>query len=291
MTVLDRIAKPGRTRPSRLVEADRLLIAGGTIWVWVFAGSDIVLGPGLVLAPLAAIVLWREVRSAAVGLLIAALGLLAWSAWLAAGQLPSGAVVGLGAVAVAVGSARHLAAPSPSRAERLAAVTTSVSMAPDDLASRIADDLPDVAADPVLYAFLAEVARLDRDALRVLGAARPDVAPDDLAAARRLAGGSVPAGRVPALREAAGLIDAWSRGDSGSPWTWQFGAMHDIDRADLRRRATPVLLDVATAILARDRMDAASLATMADPWLALGASPVWDRDGSPATGAEGSLLA
>ena len=121
--------------------------------------------------------------------------------------------------------------------------------------------------DAVLLAYLDAIAHLDQQQTRRLAAAWRAIDPPD----RERAWAAVRAhtartGRERVLADVRTAIEDWGRAAGGSPWTWSFGTMTDVDRGNLRRSAMPALLDGAAAVLARDALDAADREALAGPW-------------------------
>jgi hypothetical protein len=70
-------------------------------------------------------------------------------------------------------------------------------------------------------------------------------------------------------------IRTWSQA-AVSPWTWEWGAMTDIDRGDRRRAAIPALIDAAAALTTRDAIGPEDRDALLEPWLATLAGPSGD---------------
>jgi hypothetical protein len=124
-----------------------------------------------------------------------------------------------------------------------------------------------VADDPALLALLDRIAHLDREELRELAAAWRAIPSADRdrawASVRRALRAT---GRNAILEDVRGQIELWGRAAGGSPWTWQFGTMTDVDRGNERRAAMPALLDAAAALIARDRLEHDELVALSGPW-------------------------
>jgi hypothetical protein len=258
-------ARPGTTRD----DADRLLIVGAIAAIWLI-GEPIAVIPGL----LAAFALWREqdwarVPLAVSGLLIAVLAV-------ALGGLSHGesiglldaVIAGLG-ILVAVLAVRVRIGPHPMPPSQRPAFGPIAGL-PDPPAS-----YRDLAEDPPMLAFLDAVAHLDRETMRILGATWKTVRPADRDAAWSAAHHVLEStDRADLLEDVRRQIELWGRAAGGSPWTWAFGTMTDVDRGNIRRAAMPAVLDAAAAVLARDRLDARYLDILAGPWdAALTAEP------------------
>jgi hypothetical protein len=165
----------------------------------------------------------------------------------------SGVLVAVAALRVRIGPAERPASPQKAPAiEETARPPTSFG---------------DVADDPALLALLDRIAHLDREELRELAAAWRAVAPADRDRAWTSVRRALRAtGRNAILEDVRGQIELWGRAAGGSPWTWQFGTMTDVDRGNERRAAMPALLDAAAARIARDRLDNGELVALSGPW-------------------------
>lgn len=262
-------------------DADRLLIAAGLLWLWfmpaiapVFAevlgiGYVPVLIGNLTLLVLAGLLLWREIAAIRPLLILAAVANVV-VAFVANPESPFViALVAIGSLAIAVGAAR---ARVPASRD---AAATERPQAPPPL-DRTAPPRPkvdDIADDPSVVAFLDAVAHLAPGDLPVLSAAWKAIDPDarDQAwrAVRREAERT---NRDAILDELRAEIELWGRAGSGSPWTWSFGTMADVDRGNARRAAMPALFDAAAAILLRDRLAPRDREVLAAPWESVAAA-------------------
>lgn len=260
-------------------DRDRLLIAGGLAWIWattpfaldVFGMaraapgvSAVVYLPALaVLVLLAALAMWRHQAWARAPIVAVALALPVLAA-LTYDNVPATLAAGAGALAVAFGAARMRIPPEriPPPAARAGGGRESV--------FRTADP----AADHELRTFLETASHLDRERTRVLAAAWRSADPGARQAAwREVRREADLAGRTDALEALRREIELWGRAAGGSPWTWEWATMTDIDRSDVRRGAMPALLDAAAAILLRDRLSTASVDVLLGPWEATMAEP------------------
>lgn len=259
-------------------DADRLLIAGGLLWLWFMPGFAGVfadaLGIGyvpvligdLVLLVLAGLLLWRDVAAVRPLLILAALATVA-VAFVANPESPFLiAVVAIGSLAIAVGSARvRVPASRDGAATQMRQATPPLERTapPTPMVAEIADD-------PSVVSFLDSVGHLAPGDLPVLAAAWKAIDP----AARDQAWRSVrreteTTNRDAILDELRAEIELWGRAGSGSPWTWSFGTMADVDRGNARRAAMPALFDAAAAILLRDRLAPRDREVLAGPWESL----------------------
>ena len=251
------------TRPSPATirdDVDRVAIAGSIAVLWLVAGPLV-----LVAVLFAGYALWLSRAWARIPLAISGLALAGlaisqagvggqgfdpWTAVLAA----PGLVIALFAMRVRIGP--------PVAAARQARAFTPVAhlaAAPSPYA--------DIADDPALLEILDTVAHLDRETTRLLAAAWKTVKPQDRDAAWASVHDAIEAtGRAELLEDVRRQVELWGRSAGGSPWTWQFGTMTDVDRGNIRRAAMPAILDAAAAVLARDRLSPRDLEILAGPW-------------------------
>jgi hypothetical protein len=255
-------------------DADRLLVVAGIAWLW-FGGAVAAASAAFdvepagaiamsvsvpVLSAIAAVTMWRHVAGARPWLVV-------------------GAVVGLVATLVLGGSPLFTLATVPGYVA-IAAGAARMRIPPERVDS--APPQPSTAArdDQDLAAFLDRAGHLDREATRVLAAAWR--AGD--ANARRAAWGEVTraakrTGRAAQLDDVRREIELWGRAAGGSPWTWEWATMTDIDRSDIRRSAMPALLDAAAAILLGAQLSGPARDTLLAPWEAALGTPVEAEDG------------
>ena len=150
-----------------------------------------------------------------------------------------------------------------------------------DAGSRPFHALRDWRDDPDLRAFAARAGRLDTPDLAYLAAAwrSGDARPRD--AAHRAVREALRDGhRAKAFDAISAEIRAWSQAAVG-PWTWEWGAMTDIDRGDRRRAAIPALLDAAAAIITRDAIADEDREALLAPWTASLAAGQLSDDTAP----------
>jgi len=223
----------------------------------------------------AALALWRNLAWARpVLLVLVALSGIASVLFLGRPAVAAAALAG--AIVTGWGAFRLRIPPPTVPADRPDATLSTEELAPGDLAGRPGT------GDPALRAFLDRAAHLDPDRTRVLGAAWRAIDPDERHAAwaviKAEAGGT---GRGAQLDQLRTEIELWGRAAGGSPWTWEFATMTDVDRSNVRRAAMPALIDAAAAILLRDRLDDAVRDTLLAPWEAALATPVTDPAATP----------
>jgi hypothetical protein len=259
-----------RARPETFRDdVDRLLIVGAIAMIWLI-GEPIAVIPGL----FAAFALWREQEWARIplavsGLLVAALVVvLGRRSEGGSIELIAAVIAGLG-ILVAVLAFRVRIGPRPVLPSQRPAIGPIAAL-PDPPAS-----YRDLADDRPMLEFLDAVAHLDRETLRILAATWKTVRPADRDAAWAAAQHALEAtDRTGLLEEVRSQVELWGRSAGGSPWTWTFGTMTDVDRGNMRRAAMPAILDASAAVLARDRLDARHIDVLAGPWdAALTAEP------------------
>lgn len=250
---------PG-TWGTRRDDVDRALIVAPIVLLWL-AGGVVATIP----AVFAAFALYRHAEWArrplvVSGLAVTALAIATRSRWEGSVEDALFLAGALSGVLVAVAAARVRIGPAERRASPRTAPTIEETARPPT-------SFADVADDPALLGLLDRIAHLDREELRELAAAWRAVAPADregawvaVRRALRLTG------RDRILEDVREQIELWGRAAGGSPWTWQFGTMTDVDRGNERRAAMPALLDAAAAIIARDRLDDDELAALGGPW-------------------------
>jgi hypothetical protein len=261
-------------------DRDRLLVVGGIAWLW-FGGAITAANEsfqpepgGLVamvmsvplLAALAAFAMWRHVEGTRWPLVVVSVvGLVAT---LALGGSALFTVTTAPGFLAVVGGALRMRIPPPS-VERVRGRRPA------------RPERPDVAPDADLLAFLDAAAHFDREQTRVLSAAWRAVD----ANARRAAWAEVRlavnrTGRSRDLDDVRREIELWGRAAGGSPWTWEWATMTDVDRSDVRRAAMPALTDAAAAILVRDELTEAAREALLAPWEAAIGTPVAVLPGS-----------
>jgi hypothetical protein len=258
----------GAQRETIRDDVERLLIVGAIATIWLI-GDPIAVVPGL----FAAFALWRDqdwarLPLAGSGLLVAVLVALGRRSEGGAIDPVAAVIAGLG-ILVAVLAFRvrigpRLVRPSPQ------AAFGPIAALPDPPAS-----YRDLADDRSMLEFLDAIAHLDRETMRILAATWKTVRPTDRDAAWAAAQHAVEeTDRAQLLEEVRRQVELWGRSAGGSPWTWTFGTMTDVDRGNMRRAAMPAILDAAAAVLTRDRLDARLLDVLAGPWdAALTAEP------------------
>jgi hypothetical protein len=258
-------------------DIDRLLIVGGIAWLWLTEPFF-----AIPLAPIAAVALWLNVVHAKPILFIAAAVTALVAAWIGQGAPAWGVLVVAAALAVAVGALRvRIPAggpqddPEPEAGDRLGPADDDRAGREDETGPAAIDDDPpaswdDPAEDPVLLRFMDRAAHLDLEETRALGGAWQAVAQADRSRAwARVRTLLRTTGRERLVGGVAEEIERWGRAQGGSPWTWEFGTMTDVDRGDIRRAAMPPLLDAAAAIVLRDALDPADREVLAGPWEAI----------------------
>ncbi len=253
-------------------DIDRILIVGALVWIW-FLVPPLALVPG-VFAGYALFLnrAWARAPLVATALLASAVG-----TWMALGAGPAGTrdpflVLGAvvpGMVIAVVGAQVRIGPPlDPVSRPRPGLPVGELAAPPASYA--------DIADDPALLQFLDDVGHLDREAPRRLAAAWRAVDPAGRVRAWAAVKDALDAsGRHAVLEDVRRQVELWGRSAGGSPWTWEFGTMTDVDRSNLRRAAMPALVDVAAAILLRDHLAVAELEILACPWeAAVVAEPV-----------------
>jgi hypothetical protein len=251
-------------------DRDRWLVVAGIAWLW-FGGAFAAASAAFdvepagaiamalsvpLLAALAAFAMWRHMPAARAALVVvSALGLVGT---LALGGSPLFTLATVpGYVAVALGAARMRIPPEPVARE------ARTPHPPEGDADR---------SD--LVAFLDAAAHLDREQTRVLAAAwRSGDANSRRAAWAEVRRAANRTGRSGELDDLRREIELWGRAAGGSPWTWEWATMTDIDRSDVRRAAMPALTDAAAALLLGDALSPAAKDVLLAPWEAAQGTP------------------
>ena len=252
---MEGLRAPRRTGVDDIV---RGIVVLALLWMWTLTGAL-----ALVPAAFAALALawhrpWARIPLAVSGLLVAAVGAAMTAAQDRAPEaiavlVVPGVIVAVAALVVRIGG-REPDVP--------AAAIPDVRW--HDRAPARMQGIED---DPVLLAYLDAIAHLDQQQTRRLAAAWRVIDPRDRERAwARVRTYATRSGRQRVLDDVRTSIEDWGRAAGGSPWTWSFGTMTDVDRGNLRRAAMPALLDGAVAVLARDELDAADRDALAGPW-------------------------
>jgi hypothetical protein len=232
---------------------------------------------------MAAALLWRDIALVKPLLAIAALvtGILAAAAVdgpsrpLEIANLAASSVIAVGALRVRIPAGRSESERDPRDGRPATTERAQAFDRPGETGESIEDDDPpqgwdDPAEDTVLLRFMDRAAHLDREETRALGGAWQAIAQADRdrawARVRTLLRRTR---RERLMGDVAEEIERWGRAQGGSPWTWEFGTMTDVDRSDIRRAAMPALLDAAAAVILRDALDSADRDVLVGPWEAI----------------------
>lgn len=249
------------------------------LWLWTLYGALALIPAAFAVAGLLWHRPWARVPLAASGLLATAVG-----AGISAAQSPRPELIALllvpGVVLAVAAMFVRIGGPEPD----VPAAAAIQDVRWDHGAPARMQSIED---DPVLLGYLDAIAHLDQQQTRRLAAAWRAIDPRDRERAwARVRSYATRSGRQRVLNEVRSSIEDWGRAASGSPWTWEFGTMTDVDRGNLRRAAMPAILDGAVAVLARDELDPADRDALAGPWEAatsevsaiVSAGPVDARD-------------
>ncbi len=236
----------------------------GLLWLFVFA-TPLAVVPGI----LAAYALVKDATWGRTGLIASAavdhgIGLVRWAGVVGAPDRSSSLALVVPGVVLLIASVRLRVGRQP-----LAIDPSPASQFDDEASDPTPVTVTTIADDEALLAYLDAIAHLDGEQMRRLAAAWRAVDP----AARERAWGDVrrdlaTTGSDRVVEEVREALETWSRASSGSPWTWQFGTMTDVDRGNLRRAAMPALLDGAAAVLGRATLAPEDRDALAGPWLA-----------------------
>ncbi len=268
---MEGLSAPRRTGVDDLV---RGIVVLALLWMWTLTGALALLPAAFAAMALVWHRPWARIPLALSGLLVAAVGAAMFAAEDRAPEaiavlVVPGVVIAVAAMFVRIGSREPVVA------------AVGIPELPWDHGAPAR--MQSIEDDPVLLTYLDAIAHLDQQQTRRLAAAWRAIDPRDRERAwARVRAYATRSGRQRVLNEVRSSIEDWGRAAGGSPWTWSFGTMTDVDRGNLRRAAMPALLDGAVAVLARDELDAADRDALAGPWEAATSATLADEPTGPA---------